>query len=68
MIPTEVGKYLIGWSYLTEGSGNWETGEVHYEYNTERAPIKESAESYHKEMLEMLKPALRELQLYYLVP
>ncbi len=62
-IPNSVVYYLIKNNILEEDSGNFDTGEIHYIYNTEIGDKFECD----KEMLDLLKPVIREIRLNYLL-
>lgn len=61
-IPSTVVYYLITNKILEEDSGNFETGEIHYIYNSK---IGDKFECDNR-MLDLLKPVLREVRLNYL--
>lgn len=62
-IPLEVFKYLVDMDVLTLDSGNFETGEEHYVYNTNR----KKDISDNDRIFEYLKPILREIRLNKLI-
>ncbi len=58
VFPTDVILYLIDHNVLIESSGNFETGEHHYIYNTNLDNFK-----LDNSLQEELKPVIREIKL-----